>query len=134
MEKKEKIEFYTLKPSLKQYFGRKVNKTLKFDEWTEDKKVHQTLNNLELVTEIHDTKKISILVNGEEKNIEMEETSKIIQKLVTGIILIWDEMQGYIIPNYQMATLEEVEEDLKAMKEVYNEVYNDTKRDENKDI
>lgn len=134
MEKKEKMEFYTLKPSLKQYFGRKVNKALKFDEWTEDKKVHQILNNLELITEINDTKKINILVNGKEKSIEMIETSKIIQKLVTGIILIWDETQGYIIPNYQMATLEEVEEDLKAMKEVYNEVYNDTKRDENKDI
>lgn len=134
MGKKEKMEFYTLKPSLKQYFGRKVNKALKFDEWTEDKKVHQVLNNLELITEINDTKKINILVNGKEKSIEMIETSKIIQKLVNGIILIWDETQGYIIPNYQMATLEEVEEDLKAMKEVYNEVYNDTKRDENKDI
>ena len=29
----EKIEYYTLKPSLRQYFGRKVNKSLKFDEW-----------------------------------------------------------------------------------------------------
>lgn len=129
-----KIEHYTLKPNLKQYFGRKVNKTLKFDEWTEDKKVHQTLNNLKLVTEIHDKKEIKLLVNGKEEIVTQEETSTIIQKLVTGIILIWDEFQGYIIPSYQMATLDEIEEDLIAMRDVYNEVYNDTKRDENKDL
>ncbi len=134
MEKKEKIEFYTLKPSLKQYYGRRVNKSLKFDEWTEDKKVHQTLENLKLTTEIHETKNIKLLVNGEEKTIKMEETSTIVQTLVTGIVLLWDELQGYIIPNYQMSTLDEIEEDLKAMKKAYNEVYNDTKRNENKNI
>lgn len=132
--KKEKIEFYTLKPNLKQLFGRKVYKTLQFDEWTEDKKVHQTLNKLELITEIHDKKEIKMLVNGKEEIIIQEEKSTIKQKLVNGIILIWDEYQGYIIPNYQMATLDEIEEDLKAMKNAYDEVYNDTKRNENKDI
>lgn len=132
MEKK--IEHYTLKPSLKQYFGRKVNKSTKFDEWTEDKKVHQTLNNLELVTEIKDKKEIKMLVNGEEQIITMEENSHIVQKLVTGLILIWDELQGYIIPSYQMATLDEIEEDLEAMKNAYSEVYNDTKRNESKNI
>lgn len=134
MEKKEKIEYYTLRPNLKQYFGRKVNKALKFDEWTEDKKVHQKLNNLELVTEIHDKKEIKMLVNGKEETIIQDEISTIKQKLVTGVILIWDEIQGYIIPSYQMTTLGEIEEDLKAMKDVYDEVYNDTKRDENKNI
>lgn len=132
MEKK--MEFYALKPNLKQYFGRKVNKALKFDEWTEDKKVHQTLNKLELKTEIHDKKEIKLLVDGVEKVVEMEETSTIIQKLVTGLILIWDEQQGYIIPSYQMATLDEIESDLKAMKNAYDEVYNDPKRNENKDV
>ena len=56
-----KVEYYTLKPSLKQYFGRKVNKSLTFDEWTEDKKVHQTLKDLELVTEIHDERKMKMV-------------------------------------------------------------------------
>lgn len=129
--KKEKVEYYTLRPSLKQYFGRKVNKALKFDEWTEDKKVHQTLNDLELVTELSDERSIKLLVNGEEKTITTEEKSVIKQKLVTGVILIWDETQGYIIPPYQMSTLSEIEEELKAMKDAYSEVKDDSKRDEN---
>lgn len=132
--KKEKIKHYSLRPNLKQFFGRKVNKGLKFDEWTEDKKVHQTLDRLLLTTEIHDKKEIKMLVNGKEEIITQEEVSTIKQKLVTGIILIWDELQGYIIPSYEMATLDEIEEELLAMKKVYNEVYNDTKRNEDKSI
>ncbi len=55
MEKK--VEYYTIRPSLKQYFGRKVNKSLKFDETTEDGKVHQVLDNLILTTTIKEEKK-----------------------------------------------------------------------------
>lgn len=134
MEKKEKVEYYTLRPSLRQFFGRKVNKTLEFDEYTEDKKIHQTLKDLILTTEIKDTRKIEMLVNGKTETLESEETSVIKQKLVTGVILIWDEKQGYIIPNYQMATLDEIENDLKAMKEAYRSDENDIKGNENKDI
>lgn len=134
MEKKEKVEYYTLRPSLRQFFGRKVNKTLEFDEYTEDKKIHQTLKDLILTTEIKDTRKIEMLVNGKTETLESEETSIIKQKLVTGVILIWDEKQGYIIPNYQMATLDEIENDLKAMKEAYRSDENDIKGNENKDI
>ena len=93
MEKKEKVEYYTLRPSLRQFFGRKVNKTLEFDEYTEDKKIHQTLKDLILTTEIKDTRKIEMLVNGKTETLESEETSVIKQKLVTGVILIWDEKQ-----------------------------------------
>ena len=127
----EKVEYYTLRPSLKQYFGRKVNKTLTFDEWTENKKVHQVLKDLELVTEIHDERKIKMLVLGKEETITTEEISTIKQKLVTGVVLIWDEAQGYVIPPYEMVTLDEVETDLKAMKEPYSEVENDSKRNKN---
>jgi hypothetical protein len=134
MEKKEKVEYYTLRPSLRQFFGRKVNKTLEFDEYTEDKKIHQTLKDLILTTEIKDTRKIEMLVNGKTETLESEETSVIKQKLVTGVILIWDEKQGYIIPSYQMATLDEIENDLKAMKEAYRSDENDIKGNENKDI
>lgn len=127
----EKVEYYTLRPSLKQYFGRKVNKSLTFDEWTEDKKVHQTLKNLELITEIHDKRKIKMLVLGKEETITTEEISTIKQKLVTGVVLIWDEAQGYVIPPYEMVALDEIETDLKAMKEAYSEVENDSKRNKN---
>ena len=54
----EKVEYYTLRPSLKQYFGRKVNKSLTFDEWTEDKKVHQTLKDLEQTVNFINSHKI----------------------------------------------------------------------------
>lgn len=127
----KKVEYYTLRPSLKQYFGRKVNKSLTFDEWTEDKKVHQTLKDLELITEIHDERKAKMLVLGKEETITTEEISTIKQKLVTGVVLIWDETQGYVIPPYEMVTLDEIETDLKAMKEAYSEVENDSKRNKN---
>ena len=131
MEKKEKVEYYRLKPRLKQFFGRKVNKSLKFDEWTEDKKVHQVLDNLVLTTKIKDKRKMTVLINAEEKEIMTEETSTIKQKLPSGIILIWDEKAGYIIPQYEMTTIEEVEEDVKAIKEVYRGGKNDIRGDKN---
>ena len=117
----EKIEYYTLKPSLRQYFGRKVNKSLKFDEWTENKKVHQIMENGVLTTYINEERTITILGNGKEENVISKEESKIVQEIPTGVILIWDEEQGYIIPQYQMATLDEIEAELLAMKEVYND-------------
>lgn len=127
----EKVEYYTLRPSLKQYFGRKVNKSLEFDEWTEDKKVHQTLKDLVLTTEIHDVRKVKLLVLGKEETITTEEISTIKQNLVTGVVLIWDETQGYVIPPYEMVTLDEIDVDLKAMKEAYSEVEDDSKRIKN---
>lgn len=117
----EKIEYYTLKPSLRQYFGRKVNKSLKFDEWTENKKVHQVMENGVLTTYINEERTITILGNGKEERVVSKEESKIVQEIPTGVILIWDEEQGYIIPQYQMATLDEIEAELIAMKEVYND-------------
>lgn len=117
----EKIEYYTLKPSLRQYFGRKVNKSLKFDEWTENKKVHQIMEKGVLTTYINEERTITILGNGKEEKVVSKEESKIVQEIPTGVIIIWDEEQGYIIPQYQMATLDEIEAELLAMKEVYND-------------
>lgn len=117
----EKVERYTLKPSLRQYFGRKVNKSLKFDEWTDNKKVHQVMENGVLTTYINEERTITILANGKEEKVISKEESKIVQEIPTGVILIWDEEQGYIIPQYQMATLDEIEAELLAMKEVYND-------------
>ena len=86
-----------------------------------------------LTTTIKDERKITLLADGKEIEIESQEESNIVQKIPTGVILIWDEMQGYIIPQYQMATLDEIEDDLKAIKEVYNstEVKDDSQRNEN---
>ena len=39
-------ELFIIKPSLRQHYGRTVTKDMKFDEYTENKEVHQTLDNL----------------------------------------------------------------------------------------
>ena len=36
-------------------------------------------------------------------------------------ILIWDEKAGFIIPQYQMCTLTELEEEVKEIKEIYKQ-------------
>ena len=45
-------ELFIIKPSLRQYYGRTVKKDTEFDEYTEDKTVHQILKDLVLTTEI----------------------------------------------------------------------------------
>ncbi|UKI57818.1 MAG: hypothetical protein L6V81_11195 [Clostridium sp.] len=39
-------ELFTIRPTLKQYYGRTITKDTKFDEFTDDKTIHQTLENL----------------------------------------------------------------------------------------
>lgn len=114
----EKIEYYTVKPNLKQIFGRKVTKELEFDEKTEDGKVHQTLKDCVLTTHIYEKGEHSIY--GISEKVVVEEESKIVQTLPEGTILIWSEESGYIIPTFQMTTLEELIEDAKAIKEIYD--------------
>ena len=46
-------ELFTIKPSLKQYYGRTITKDTKFDEKTDNGEVHQTMNKLVLTTEIN---------------------------------------------------------------------------------
>lgn len=113
----EKIEYYTVKPNLKQLFGRKVTKELKFDEYTEDKKVHQILEDCILTTYIINETQGSVY-GVAEKVITKEET-KIVQNLPEGVILIWSEQSGYIIPEIQMTTLEELEIEIKDIQKIY---------------
>ena len=49
-EKKEKVEYYTLRPNLKQIYCKKVTKDTKFEDKTEDGSVIQTFENLTLTT------------------------------------------------------------------------------------
>lgn len=125
----EKIEYYTIKPNLKQLFGRKVTKELEFDEYTEDKKVHQILKDCVLTTYITNEEKGSVYgVN--EKVITKEET-KITQNIPEGVVLIWSEKSGYIIPDIQMTTLEELAKEITDIQEIYKVGdNNDTNRNE----
>ena len=97
---------------MKQIYGKRVTKDTKFKEQTEDGRVHQTFENLTLTT------KIKTLV--ENAGFTIEEESELIIKMPEGTILIWDEGNGFIVPQCQMCTLEELQEEIKDIQEIYN--------------
>ena len=109
----EKIEYYTLRPNLKQIYGKKVTKETEFEEKTEDGTVTQTFKDLVLTT--------NIKKEMEQGEFKWEENSTIKVTVPEGTILIWNEQEGFIIPQYQMCTLEDVEEDIKNIKEIYEQ-------------
>lgn len=122
----EKVEYYTLRPNLKQIYGKKVDEKTQFTEKTEDGTVTQEFKNLTLTTKTMRKETLG--------KIEIEEESTIKIKVPSGTILIWNENDGFIVPQYQMCTLEEIEEDIKNIEEIYKGDLNDTKGNENKDI
>ena len=90
----EKNELFTIKPSLRQYYGKTVTKDLEFDERTEDGVVHQMLKDLILTTEINKETEFS--------GIKSTEKSVLTQELPEGTILIWDQSAGYILPDREV--------------------------------
>lgn len=116
MENEKKLEYYIVKPVLKQYYGIKVDKDTTFDEETEDKSVKQHFENLTLTTTI--TKKIK---SSEEYPYDVKEKSKTIVTMPEGTILIWTNEDGFILPQYEMTNLSGLEEDIKDIKNIYKE-------------
>lgn len=106
-------ELFTVKPTLKQYYGRTVTKDMVFDEKTEDGDVHQTLKNLVLTTE---TKK-----EWEQNGIKNTFKSTQTEELKEGTILIWSEQQGYVVPNVEMYKLRDLEKEIQEIKEIYKD-------------
>lgn len=106
-------ELFTIKPSLKQHYGRTITKETEFDEYTDDKTVHQTLKDLVLTTEINK--------ESEYDGIKSTEYSKLTQTLLEGTILIWSERDGYIIPNVPVYKLKDLEKEIKEIKEIYKD-------------
>ena len=113
-EKKEKHELFTIKPTLHQYYGRTVTKDTEFDEYTDDKTVHQTLKDLVLTTEINK--------ESEYLDVKSTEYSKLTQELPEGIVLIWNEGQGYVIPDKQVYKLKDLKEEIKQVEDIYKGV------------
>lgn len=104
-------ELFTVKPSLSQYYGRTVTRDLEFEEATENGEIRQTLKNCVLKTEINRT-----WIQGEIKNtLQSVQT----EELPEGTIIIWSELQGYIVPNVPMYKLKDLEEEIQAIKEIY---------------
>jgi len=125
----EKIEYYTLRPNLKQIYGKKVTKDTAFTEKTEDGTVEQEFKDLTLTTKINKKNKFN--------NFVVEESSVIKVIVPEGTILIWNEQEGFIVPQYQMCTLEELKDEIKDIEEIYQEnveVPNDVKRDEGESL
>lgn len=109
----EKVEYYTLRPNLKQIYGKKVNKDTTFTEKTENGIVEQEFKDLTLITRIKKVEEV-----GEFK-IEEESTMRV--TVPEGTILIWSEEEGFIVPQYQMCTLAELKEQIKDIEDIYNE-------------
>lgn len=107
-------ELFTLKPSLKQYYGRTVTKEMEFDEKTEDGSVHQVLKDLKLTT--------TVKRETEYGDVKSTEESTLTQELPEGTILIWDETYGYILPDRPFYKLADLEEEISQVKEIYKEV------------
>lgn len=113
----EKIEYYTVKPNLKQLFGRKVTKEMEFDEKTDNGKVHQTLKDCVLTTTIKSEEECSLF--GISEKVLVKEETKMEQTLPEGTILIWSEESGYIIPTFQMTTLDQIKKDIEEIQNIY---------------
>ena len=105
--KQEKIERFIIEPNLTPIFGVTVTKETDIEDWTEDKKVHQTIKDLVLTTVVKDKFK----KNG----VEIEEDSKLIIKLSEGTRLIWTEAEGYILPTQRLVSRKEIKEELKNL-------------------
>ena len=106
-------ELFTIKPSLKQYYGRTITKDTEFTEETDNKEVTQSLKNLVLITEINR--------ESEYDGIKSKEYSRLIQELQEGTVLLWTEADGYIIPNVPVYKLKDLEEEIKQVKDVYKD-------------
>ena len=116
-------ELFIVRPSLKQHYGRTVTKEMEFDEYTEDKTVHQTLKDLILTTEV---KKES-----EYQGVKSTEHSVLTQEVPEGTILIWNEIEGYILPDRPVCKLMNIKEEIANIEQFYveKEKKNDTSRE-----
>ena len=99
----EIIERFLVEPNLTPVFGQTIHKDTKLDVWTEDKKVHQIIEDL-VITTIEEDKK-------DGKGYEMEFKSEMKIKIPDGTRLLWTESQGYVLPtNQRLMTREELKE------------------------
>ena len=106
-------ELFTVKPSLNQYYGRTVTKEMEFDESTDNGEIHQTLKNCVLTTEINK--------EWEHAGVKNVLHSVQTEELPEGTIIIWNELQGYIVPNIPMYKLKDLEAEIGEIKEAYKD-------------
>lgn len=123
----EKLEYFTVKPNLKQIYGRTVYKDTEFTEQTEDGRVHQTLKDLVLITTIHNENDFGEL--------KIAEDSTLTVNIPEGTKILWSENDGFFVPDKEVCTLEELKEEIEAIQSIYNgEEENDIKGNEDSNI
>ncbi|MBQ2350428.1 MAG: hypothetical protein II393_04115 [Cytophagales bacterium] len=122
-----KLEYYVYQPSLKQIYGKKVDKNTEFTEKTEDGRVEQSFKKLTLTTHVKSKTK--------QGKFEIEEDSTMKIKVPSGTILLWDENNGFVIPQYVPTTLEDLKKEIEDIQEIYNGGGdNEAKGNERKDV
>lgn len=107
----KKIEYYCVRPNLNLVMGKKINKDTTLEEYNEDKSVHQTLKNLVLTTIVDK--------EYEQAGCKIKEYSKTDVTYPDGTILIWNNKVGYIMPQVEVCTLDDVNKNVEEMKEAY---------------
>lgn len=112
----EKLEYFTIEPNLKQFYGKTVTKDTIFDEKTEDGTVEQHFENLTLTTKI----KREVEMNDDNPYGVKEETTVSVT-VPEGTVLIWNENEGFIVPKTTMTTLEELKKEIDSIKDIYKE-------------
>ena len=60
-------------------------------------------------------------IGNEFNNVKSTEYSKLIQEIPEGTILIWNELDGYIIPNVAVYKIRDLEKEIKEIKEIYKD-------------
>lgn len=106
-------ELFTIRPSLKQFYGRTVTKDTKFEETIDSGEIKQKLEDLVLTTTVDREMEF----NG----VKSTEHSELKQELPEGTVLIWNEKEGYIIPNVEVYKLKDLEAEIQEVKEVYKD-------------
>lgn len=112
----EKVEYYTIMPNLKQFYGKMVTKDTVFDEKTENGYVTQHFENLTLTTKI--LKEVEM---DDDHPYGVKEETTITIKVPENTILIWNENEGFIVPQTQMTTLDEIKKTIDDIDGIYKE-------------
>ena len=106
-------ELFTVKPNLKQFYGRTITKDTTFEESIDNGEIKQKLEDLVLTTTVDK--------ETEYGGIKSKEHSELIQELPEGTVLIWSETDGYIIPNVPVYKLKDLEEEIQEVKNIYKD-------------
>lgn len=106
-------ELFVIKPNLQQFYGRTITKDMEFEEETDNKEVKQTLKDLVLTTEINKEWEF----NGIKSTLHSTQT----EELKEGTILLWSELDGYIIPAQEVYKIKDLEEEITLIKDIYKD-------------